>query len=76
MLLPRQHALDLLHQYIKNERMIFHSLASEAVMRALARKLGREMLQPVGQAHLGQLFPGRFDRLGLTHQLQGEGDVF
>ena len=42
MLLPRQHALDLLHQYIKNERMIFHSLASKAVMRALARKLGRE----------------------------------
>lgn len=41
MLLPRQQALVLLHQNIKNERMIFHSLASEAVMRALARKLGR-----------------------------------
>ena len=42
MLLPRQQALDLLNQYIKNDRMIFHSLASEAVMRSLARKLGRD----------------------------------
>jgi putative nucleotidyltransferase with HDIG domain len=42
MLLPRHQATDLLHQYIKNERMIFHSLASEAVMRALARRLGRD----------------------------------
>jgi putative nucleotidyltransferase with HDIG domain len=30
-----------LHQYIKNDRMINHSLASEAVMRALAKRLGR-----------------------------------
>jgi uncharacterized protein len=42
MLIPRQQALELLRQNIKNERMIFHSLASEAVLRALARKLGRE----------------------------------
>jgi putative nucleotidyltransferase with HDIG domain len=42
MLLPRQQALDLLHQHIKNDRMIFHSLASEAVLRALARRLGRD----------------------------------
>jgi putative nucleotidyltransferase with HDIG domain len=42
MLLPRPQAIDLLHQYIKNERMIFHSLASEAVMRALAKHLGRD----------------------------------
>jgi uncharacterized protein len=40
--LSRQQALDLLHQNIKNERMIFHSLASEAVLRALARRLGRD----------------------------------
>lgn len=51
MLLPRQQAIDLLRQYIKNERMIFHSLASEAVMRALARKLGRNEEQ-WGQAGL------------------------
>lgn len=42
MLLPREQAIDLLHQYIKNDRMIFHSLASEAVLRAMARRLGRD----------------------------------
>jgi len=42
MLLPRQQAIALLRQHIKNERMIFHSLASEAVLRALARRLGRD----------------------------------
>jgi uncharacterized protein len=38
----RTEALDLLHLYIKNEKMIFHCLASEAVMRGLARHLGRD----------------------------------
>jgi putative nucleotidyltransferase with HDIG domain len=42
MIIPRQQAIDLLRQHINNERMIFHSLASEAVMRALARRLGRD----------------------------------
>jgi putative nucleotidyltransferase with HDIG domain len=42
MILPRDQAIDLLHHYIKNDRMIFHSLASEAVLRALARRLGRD----------------------------------
>jgi uncharacterized protein len=42
MLLPREQAIGLLHQYIKNDRMIFHSLASEAVLRAMARRLGRD----------------------------------
>lgn len=42
MLINREQALELLHQYIRNERMIFHSLASEAVMRSLARRLGRD----------------------------------
>jgi putative nucleotidyltransferase with HDIG domain len=34
--------MELLHRYVKNEKMIFHCLASEAVMRGLARKLGRD----------------------------------
>ncbi len=51
MLLPRQEAIDLLRQYIKNERMIFHSLASEVVMKAIARRLGRNEDQ-WGQAGL------------------------
>lgn len=42
MLLPRNEALALLRKYIRNERMIAHSLSSEAVMRALALRLGRD----------------------------------
>lgn len=51
MLLSREQAIDLLRQNIKNERMIFHCLASEAVMRALARRLGKDEEQ-WGQAGL------------------------
>jgi len=40
--LDRTTALGLLRRHISNEKMIFHSLASEAVMRALARRLGRD----------------------------------
>ena len=39
-LLPRQESLRLLHSHIANPRMIQHSLASEAVMRVLARHFG------------------------------------
>lgn len=35
----RKHYLDLLNRYISNPKMVAHSLASEAVLRALARKL-------------------------------------
>ncbi|MBP7089893.1 MAG: HD domain-containing protein [Syntrophorhabdaceae bacterium] len=35
-------AILLLNQYIKSERMLNHCYASEAVMRALARRLGRD----------------------------------
>ncbi len=38
----RQEALELLHEYIKNPRMVNHCLASEAVMRALAERLGED----------------------------------
>lgn len=34
-------AVELLHKHIKNPKMIQHSLASGAVMKALAEKLGR-----------------------------------
>lgn len=43
MTLNRDTALELLHQYVKNEKMIFHCLASEAVMRGIALKLGRDV---------------------------------
>ncbi|NQV02948.1 MAG: HD domain-containing protein [Bacteroidia bacterium] len=42
MSLNRKQALELLHTYIQNDKMISHSLASEAVLRGLARKIGRD----------------------------------
>ena len=41
-MITRDEGLDLLQQYIKNEKMIYHCLSSEAVLRALAKKLGRD----------------------------------
>ena len=38
----RNQALELLKQYVKQDNMIKHSLASEAVMRALAVKLNED----------------------------------
>jgi uncharacterized protein len=40
--LSRTKALDLVKKYIQNEKMLFHCLASEAVMRYLARHLGKD----------------------------------
>jgi uncharacterized protein len=40
--LNREEALDLLNEYIKNQNMIKHCLASEAVMMALAEHLGED----------------------------------
>jgi putative nucleotidyltransferase with HDIG domain len=42
MTMTREEAVRLLHEHIKNERMLSHSYASEVVMRALARRLGRD----------------------------------
>ena len=41
-IMNRERAMELLNQYVKNERMIAHSLASEAVMKAMARRLDRD----------------------------------
>lgn len=38
--MDRDQAEELLHQYVKDEKMRYHCYASEAVMRAVARKLG------------------------------------
>ena len=40
--ISRDQALDLLHRHIKNPNMIKHSLASEAVLGALADRLGED----------------------------------
>lgn len=42
MTISRKEAVDLLNQYIKNERMRNHCYASEAVMRGLAKRLGED----------------------------------
>ncbi len=42
MLPDRNAALEKLQEHIVNEKTIVHSLASEAVMRALARRLGED----------------------------------
>jgi putative nucleotidyltransferase with HDIG domain len=41
--LDRPAAIALLYHYVKNEKMIFHCLASEAVMRGIAAKLGHDV---------------------------------
>jgi len=40
--LKRDEAIELLHQYIKNENMRKHCLAAEAVVKAVAQKLGKD----------------------------------
>jgi putative nucleotidyltransferase with HDIG domain len=40
--MTREEAELLLKRYVKNERMLDHSYASEAVLRAVARRLGRD----------------------------------
>jgi uncharacterized protein len=42
MTITRNEAIELLNKYVKNEKMLSHCYASEAVMRALARRLGRD----------------------------------
>lgn len=40
--MTREKAIELLDKYIKNERMKSHCYASEVVLRALAKRLGRD----------------------------------
>ncbi len=41
--MDRNEAESLLKKYVKSEKMLFHCYASEAVMRALAKSLGRDV---------------------------------
>jgi len=38
----REEAVQLLNEYVKNERMLNHCYSSEAVLKALARRLGED----------------------------------
>jgi len=40
--ITKEDANALLRKYIKNERMLYHCYATEAVMKALARRLGKD----------------------------------
>ncbi len=70
--MTRDEAVALLAQYVKNENMIRHSLAAEAVLRALAKRLGRDEDQ-WGLA--GLLHDIDIERVGgdlAVHGLEGE----
>ena len=40
--ISRNEALEVLRRYVRNENMIRHSLASEAILRGIARRLGQD----------------------------------
>ncbi len=40
--ISRERALELIHNHIKNKNMVKHSLAAEAVLRAVAARLGED----------------------------------
>ncbi len=56
--MSRDDALTLLRQHIENENLIKHCLASEAVLRAMAEKLGED--------------PDKWGLAGLLHDLDAE----
>jgi putative nucleotidyltransferase with HDIG domain len=73
-------ALVLLSQYVKNERMLSHCYAAEAVMGALARRLGQdeEQWKIAGLLHdLDiEIVDNDLDRHGLeTEKILKEKDV-
>ncbi len=41
-IMDREQALEIVNRYIKNPQMVKHMLATEAVMRALARRFGED----------------------------------
>ncbi len=56
--MEREKALELLRTYVKNDNLVKHCLASEAVMRALAARLGGD--------------PGLWGLAGLLHDIDAE----
>lgn len=56
--MDREQSLKLLKQYIKNDKMIAHCIASEAVMKAMANRLGAN--------------PDKWGLAGLLHDIDVE----
>ena len=54
----REEGLDLVHSYLKNQNLVNHSLAAEAVLRAMAERLGKD--------------PDKWGLAGLLHDLDSE----
>jgi len=40
--ITREEALDMLKEHLKNDKLVMHCIASEAIMRALAQKFGED----------------------------------
>ena len=40
--MTREEGLELVHAHLKNENLVNHSLAAEAVLRAMAERLGED----------------------------------
>ncbi len=57
-MMKREEALDLLRSYVKNDKLIAHCLASEAVLRALAERMDAD--------------PDQWALAGLLHDLDVE----
>src|SRR4030042_5624553 len=57
-IMDREQALEIVNRYIKNPQMVKHMLATEAVMRALARRFGEH--------------EGRWGLAGLLHDADAE----
>jgi putative nucleotidyltransferase with HDIG domain len=80
----REQAVELLHEYIKSPNMLNHCYASEAVMRALARRLGRdeEKWGLAGLLHdldvekvAGDMYIHGKETARILNELKVEGDV-
>ncbi len=54
----REEGLELVHAHLKNENLVNHSLAAEAVLRAMAERLGEDQ--------------GKWGLAGLLHDLDSE----
>jgi uncharacterized protein len=42
-MMQRKKAIELLKEYVKDEKMLYHCYASEAVLRSLAKRLGEDV---------------------------------
>ncbi len=78
--MTRERAFELLNTYIKNEKLLFHSIATEAVMKALAKHFGEDETKwaMAGLLHDldAELTQDTFEKHGLvTVEILGKEDI-